>query len=402
MINTIYTALSGMTAYQKGLDAISNNVANLNTPGYKKQVPLFLDVVYLNSGGALPGFGDQGSRGGGVTVQQNVTSFNQGEFQSTGNPLDAAVDGAGFFVLQNGDNFYYTRAGQFEFDQNGNLADRASGALVAVRTADSAITNFNVESFRTYAPRATTSVMVTGNISRIGTPTYRLPTVVVYDSAGTSHTLSVLFFQDAADPLHWLVEIHDENDVVVGGGELAFNADGTPAELAAPLVATLTPDGLDAFDVTLNLGAAGTYSGITSQEGNLQSGLRVAKQDGVTLGTLNTAQFDDRGQLTLIYSNGEKLTPATLLLAKFDSSDALLSIGAGRYVATNATYPQLGTAQSGGLGRLVGGQIEMSNVDLTDQFTNLIIIQRGYQASSQMASVANEMAQQLLKMASGG
>jgi flagellar hook protein FlgE len=401
MIKTVYTALSGMTAYRKGLDAISNNVANLNTPGYKAQMPLFLDIVHRNGAGVSLESGSTEMRGGGVAVREDLVSFTQGELRSTGNSLDAALDGAGFFVLQKGDQYYYSRAGQFEFDKDGYLVERTSGARVVVRTDELAMTHFNVEDLRTFQPRTTTTVNLAGNLSRSGTPTYQLPGVLVYDQGGGSHTLTVNFVHSSTNPLQWTVEIREGQTNVIGSGAITFNADGSIAALAAPLVATITPTGLDAFDVTIDLGAAGTYTGLTSLANDTQSRLQVAKQDGVSFGTLTTAEFDDRGQLTLKYTNGEKRTPATLLLARFATSEGLVSVGNGQYVVSEAAEPELGTAQSRGLGRLVGGQIELSNVELTGQFTDLIIIQRGYQASSQMASVANEMTQQLLSMGQG-
>ncbi len=401
MINTIYTALSGMNAFSKGLDAISNNVANLNTPGFKATVPLFLDVVHRSAAGALLDASGSSSQGAGVDVNTENASFNEGELRSTGNPLDAAVDGAGFFVLQNDGQTYYTRAGQFEFDKDGYLVDRTSGARVMMSTSSQALSAFNVDAFRSYAPKATANVTLTGNLGRTGSVTYELPSITVYDTAGGSHVLTAKFVQDGTDPLKWTVEIHDDKDAVLGTATLEFNSDGTPKALAAPLVAHLTPTDLPAFDITFNLGAAGTYAGVTSLVNDNQSHLQLLRQDGVAFGSLTTVDFDDKGQLTLHYSNGEKLTPATLLLARFTSTNELVSVGSGQYVAPDASEPQLGTAQSHGLGRLVGGQVELSNVQLTDQFTDLIIIQRGYQGSSQMASVANEMIQQLLAMGQG-
>jgi len=128
------------------------------------------------------------------------------------------------------------------------------------------------------------------------------------------------------------------------------------------------------------------------------SSVQLLKQDGIQLGSLTGTSFDDHGRITLTYSNGQTKTPATLLLARIDEQQQLTPIGSGLFTAQTSTQPQFAPAQTAGLGRVVGGEIEQSNVDLTQQFSDLIIIQRGYQASSQTTSVANEMIQTLLQM----
>jgi flagellar hook protein FlgE len=158
----------------------------------------------------------------------------------------------------------------------------------------------------------------------------------------------------------------------------------------------LTPENQSAFSFALKIGEAGTFSGVASTSGTTTSQLSLLKQDGIQLGTLVSTTFDDRGRITLKYSNGETLTPATMMMAQFSSPDQFRSLGGGIYGVFDGQRPLLGEAQTGGRGRVIGGRMEMSNVDLTQQFSDLIIIQRGFQASSQMTSVANEMLQQLL------
>jgi flagellar hook protein FlgE len=194
------------------------------------------------------------------------------------------------------------------------------------------------------------------------------------------------------------VEVTDADNGVIGSGEVHFNADGTPVADFNKVTVTVKPKNMPTFDVALNFGAAGKFSGVSSLSSNTSSQVSVLKQNGIERGVLSTTTFDDHGKLTLQYSNGEKRTPATLLLAQFDSSEQLQALGAGLYLAKPGTSVALAPAQSQGRGNIVGNKVEMSNVDLTQQFTDLIIIQRGYQASSQMTSVANEMMQQLLAM----
>jgi flagellar hook protein FlgE len=177
-----------------------------------------------------------------------------------------------------------------------------------------------------------------------------------------------------------------------------FTADGTPAEDGNSFDVTIKPKDLPEFAVTMKLGTPGSFAGVTSIATSATSQLSVQKQNGLALGRLTKTAFDDKGRLTLTYSNGETRTPATLLLARVTTPTQLREIGESLFTAAEGATISLGTAQSGGNGRIVGGKVEASNVDLTQQFTTLIIIQRGYQASSQLTSVANEMIQQLLAM----
>ncbi len=399
MLGAIFTGLSGMNSYAKGLDVISNNVANLNTPGFKVAVPRFSDMVFRLTGGAVAGSPGTPARGAGVNVDPSQLSFRQGELRDTGNSLDVAVDGNGFFIVEQDGRRLYTRAGQFEFDADGFLVERGTGAKVQFSTELQAIGAFNVDGMRVFAPKATTEVIVTGTLARGGDQTtFELPSITVVDSAGGRHTVKARFVRDSTDPLRWAVEVVDEDNTVLGSGEIRFGLDGTPHAESPPLSFTITPDDAPAFTAMVKFGAPGTFSGVSSAPGSTQSSLQVLRQDGVQLGALTTLSFDEKGALKLTYSNGETKTVGNLLLARFDAPDELTALGGALFASDSALQPRIGTGLEGGFGRLVGGRVELSNVELTEQFTDLIIIQRGYQASSQMASVANELIQQLLAM----
>lgn len=401
MLGTIYTSLSGMNAYRTGLDVISNNVANMNTPGFKLSDPLFRDLV-RQYGGAIGSAGSgQSGTGAGVRTDGSVMSFEQGELRDTGNSFDAAVDGAGFFVLELEGERIFTRAGQFELNEEGFLVERGSGARVVVNTDSSAFGHFNVTDERVFPPRTTTEVRLSGVLARGGTSTsYEIPKVTVIDSVGAKRDLKVRFARDAQEPLMWRMEIVDSNNAVVGSGSIRFNDDGTPATDANSLSVTIAaPTG--SFDVVFTAGDAGTFGGVTSVQGSTTSQVQLSKQNGVELGSLTKTEFTDRGEIKLTYSNGETRNVARLALARFETPDQMLPLGGSHFAVKNEHDPFYGGALESGLGRVAGGKIELSNVDLTGQFTDLIIVQRGYQASSQVTSVANEMMQQLLAMSSG-
>jgi flagellar hook protein FlgE len=399
MLNTIYIGLSGMTAYSKGLDAISDNVANLNTPGFKSSRPTFFDVLFQNSSGSMVGSSGAQTGGAGVDVNTSRQSFSEGELRDTGNPLDAAIDGDGFFVIQRDDNsLLYTRAGQFEFNGDGYLVEQTTGAKVVVTTATQAETTFDLDGYKVYAPQATTQVNLTGTLGRTGSATFDLSSLNVIDTSGGTQTLTAHFVRDASDATKWSVNVSDADGNVIGKGSIQFGDDGTPTSDSQPITVNVTPKDGKAFSFTLSMGAADTFTGVTSSSTSNSSQVTIAKSDGTQLGTLQSTTFDDQGRITLTYTNGKTLTPATLLLAQFSAPDQFRSLGSGMFAALENQRPQMAVAQSGGRGRVVGSKIEMSNVDLTQQFSDLIVIQRGFQASSQMTSVANDMIQQLLQM----
>jgi flagellar hook protein FlgE len=399
MLTSLYTALAGMNAYSRGLDLISNNVANLNTPGFKVSDPLFREIVYQHldaaagrSQGSLPG-------GAGVEVGSTTMTFKQGELRDTGNALDAAIDGNGFFMLDEDGHERFTRAGQFQFNEDGLLVERGSGAKVWVSTPNSALGFLDIDDVRTYPPKVTSEVTIVGTLARGGTTlSYDLPNVTVFDAAGTSIPLHARLTRDADDFFKWTVEVLDAENAVLGSGEIHFTENGTPAEDASQVTVTVDADNVDDFDVVFNFGTPGSFAGVTSPAASTTSQLQVLRQDGLAAGSLTRTEFDDKGQLKLTYSNGKTDVVATLVLAQFDAPDQLQALGNGMFAAPGGATRTLGTALTEGLGRIVGGRLEMSNVELTQQFTDLIIMQRGYQASSQISSVANELIQTLLAM----
>lgn len=398
MLGSIYIGLSGMTAFSKGLNAISNNVANLNTPGFKTSQPTFLDVLFQNGGGPMPGSGGAITSGAGVDIDTERQSFTQGELRDTGNPLDVAIDGDGYFVIERNNDWLFTRAGQFQFDKDGVLVDRSTGAKALVTTDSASSVPFSLDPYRVFQPKATGVVNLTGTLARTGTATFDLASLAVLDASGGTQTLKAHFARHDDDPLTWTVEVSNADNKVIGHGDLKFAADGTPAEGNEPISVTVEPKDQQPFTFVVKMGDVGSFSGITSPSSASASAVSIAKRDGNQLGTLTGTTFDDHGRITLTYSNSEKLTPATLLLAQFNAPDQFHSIGGGLLTASENQRPQLAVAQTEGRGRIVGSKVEMSNVDLTQQFSDLIIIQRGFQASSQMTSVANEMIQQLLAM----
>lgn len=402
MFSTIYSALSGMLGFSKGLDVISNNIANLNTPGFKSSELEFRDLFYRYAQGGGPQDGGRSQVGAGLDTGGTRTRFKEGELRDSGNPLDVAIDGNGFLVLQpgNGEQLYgrggaqvYTRAGQLEFGKDGVLVDRNTGFRV-MGYEGGALREISISALRTSAPVATSRIRVTGNLSP-GSASADLTNVTVIDGNGRSRTLAFKFTRDTADSAHWFVEARDENSQLLGTGEVRFQPNGSPAPEATRFSFSLAPD---AAPITLDIGDPGSFSGLTNFSGPSQSSLQVLSQDGAAAGSLTSATFDESGALRLTYSNGKTQSGPSLALAWFDDLQALRISGGSVFVNDGGQAPTLGTAAEGAMGRIAAGRVELSNVELTEQFTDLIILQRGYQASSQITSVANEMIQQLLDL----
>lgn len=398
VLTAVYTGLSGMEAYQQGLEIISNNVANLDTSGFKQTEPLFEDLEVETGTGGFPGNPGTPTTGGGVAVDSNQVSFAQGDEQQTGDPLDAAINGMGFFVVNLNGTTYYTRAGNFQLNSSGNLVETTTGANVMVSTSTSASGTFNINAYESYPPTQTSTVQLSGDLAPTGqTASYVLPNITVVDGSGGGEVLSASFTQSTSNPLEWTVQVLDAKSNVIGTGTLTFNADGTPAN-ATPIKVTVTPTDAKAFTFNLGFGAAGSYAGVTSLQSSGTSQLQVLSQDGVQFGSLTGTSFGSDGTLTLMYSNGQTKTPAKLLLAQFDAPEQLTPVANGMFSAAQTVKPIIGAPLTGSFGSIVGGEVEMSNVDLSQEFTELIVIQRGYQGSAQITSVANDMMQQLLTM----
>lgn len=403
MLGSVYTANSGLLAFSRGLDVVSDNVANLNTPGYKATELQFQDVFYqhLLSGEYQNSFPGAQIGNGGAANLTNVV-FSQGDFQETGNETDAAVDGAGFFILREGNETFYTRAGQFEFDDDGYLVARGSDARITGLSSTGELIDITLTGFRSSPPQATSEISFINNLST-GSAQHVIEDVEVYDVLGDSHTLELTFTNNSANtPRSWLIEVRDENDdVIASGGEIRFQGNGSPVEDFNAFTFSFAPEEADASEITLHFGEPDSFSGSTSFSAGANSDLAVESQDGYGIGSLLSTSFDHRGVMQLSYSNGQEEEGARLAMARFENNQALLQIGGGRFIPMEGITGQIGGATELGIGEIKSGTVELSNVELTQQFTDMIIIQRGYQASSQVITVANEMMQQLMGVVQG-
>ena len=392
MIDSILIGMSGLNAYAEGLRVISNNASNLDTPGFKGSSLQFGDMFYTQAGtnGSL-----DGQQGFGVDTLGTTLDFTAGDLQQTGNNLDLGVDGQGLFTLQDDHGaLHYTRDGQFTFDSSGVLVDKTDGDKVIGISSTGAQGPMTLDGFRTNAPKATSTVVFSGNIPQ-SQPTVTLGTVNVLDSAGTAHALSLtLTSNQTTAPGVWNVVV-DDGTTQVGTGTLAFPG-GQIDPSRSKITFNYQPAGQPSQSVTLDFS-----SGVTSTTLSGASTLVQASQDGYATGTLTGESFDASGTLVYAYSNGQTTNGSRLLLARFDTTNAVASDGNNEFDATAPAQWHVGTAGDNGLGNIRSGVVEASNVDLSQEFSELVIMQRGYQASSEIVSTANDMLQQLFSMSDG-
>lgn len=395
MLESIYVGMTGLLGYSRGLRVIANNTANMNTPGFKSSSLQFADMFY--TGGNLDGgIASQNYQqlGHGLNTTGTTLSFKQGELRQTGNDLDMALDGQGLFVLKDADGqLSYTRAGQFKFDPNGVLVSRSNGSTVMALDGEGSFVEISLDGQMTHPGAPTSRIRFGGNLSSTAAE-QAVSNVQVIDAAGETHALSLkLKNAGSSAPGTWTVSLMD-GTTVVGTGEVKFS-DGKPMPGSTLVNVTYTPPGQAAQALTLDFG-----TNVTSfASGNLST-LAMSSQDGVGPAALSGAVFDAKGVLTMTYANGQTVKGARLALARFDSPDAVGSTGDNQFQMLDERAWHIGSAGEGAFGKVKSGSVEISNVDLSQEFSDLVVMQRGYQASSQVISTANDMLQELFSMKS--
>jgi flagellar hook protein FlgE len=389
MLESINIGMSGLLGYSKGLRVIANNTANLNTPGFKSSS---IQFAHMFASSNAAGGGGLMQVGYGLNTTGTALNFKQGELRQTGNSLDLAVDGQGLFTLKDEAGLlHYTRAGQFQFDSNGVLVNRSDGRKVMGRGSDGAAREISIAQARTKQGSATTTVKFSGNLSS-DQGSFTVNGVKVLDSAGGEHDLSArLTNTDATLTGSWTVDLM-QGTTVIGTGQIIFT--GSQPQLAnSKVTVTYSPAGVPPLDVTLDFS-----TNVTSVAAGQISTLAFASQDGIPTGELMDATFDATGTLVMRYSNGQASKGVQLMLGRFDSLDTVAPAGSNQFDATDALAWHTGVAGEGAFGAVKSGSVEISNVDLANEFADLVIMQRGYQAASQIITTANEMLQQLFAM----
>jgi flagellar hook protein FlgE len=408
---SFFIPLSGLQANSNALSVTANNLANLNTIGYKAQRPLFEDLFYQQVG--TSGDGDPKQIGVGATIQKIDSQFTQGSIQSSGVPTDVAIQGSGYFVLDKSGEQLYSRAGDFSVSKTGNLLS-ADGANVLGYPATNGVVNPNatlgplqIATGQTNPPKPTGNVDLTLNVDS-GTAvggTFSTP-VTVYDSLGGAHVLTYTFTKTAANAWNYAITIPAADvgatgaPVSVKSGTLTFNGAGqltAPAANITGITVTGLADGANNLPFTWNLYDS-TGAGLLTQVA-APSAASTTIQDGYASGNLVSYVIGSDGTIQGTFSNGQTAALGQIALASFQNDQGLVRNGANEFLASLASgQANIGAPGTGGRGTLSGGALEQSNVDIATQFAQLILQERGYQANAKAVTTFDEVTQTAINL----
>jgi flagellar hook protein FlgE len=442
MLRSLYSGISGLNAHQRMIDVTGNNIANVNTTGYKSSQVQFNDTLSQMMGaGGSPQDGMAGTNpaqvGLGVRVAGITANFSQGSAQTTGKSGDMMIQGDGFFITRSGNENLYTRAGSFFFDANGVLATSTGEPVQGWTAVDGKVNSaakpgdIRMPLGATIPPERTTTMTLKGNLSSDNIPDVNDPDnygiegvpadnpgysttipVKVFDEQGGTQTVTAQFTRtgvnNTVDPpiSSWRVQLLGEDDgdpttplPPVGDPVTLQFQNGKPVKDSAG-----AEDDRENVLKTITVGAApATYTvdltDVTSYSGTTDA--RVFDTDGQTAGALTSLSYtvSDSGEIIGVYSNGLKQTLGQVAMATFKNVNGLEKVGNSLFRTTvNSGYAQVGEPGSAGMGQVISGALEMSNVDLAQEFTNLVVAQRGFQANSRIITTSDEILQELVSM----
>lgn len=439
MMRSLFAGVSGLQNHQTRMDVVGNNISNVNTYGFKKGRVTFKDMISQSlSGAAKP----QEDRGGinpqqvglGMQVATIDTIHTQGALQVTGVNTDLAIQGEGFFIEKKGNSSYYTRNGAFSLDKNGYVVNPSNGYKVqgwnAVLNPETGMMELNtaagVEDLiipvgSKDPARATQNTKFFCNLQK-NSDTHQAD-LTIYDSTGIPRQLRATFNRTDVNRWDMVIEVPEATegsvsvsagDPVQGGGnntfQLVFNdagslisvSDGANTQTEGVLMPNVSftytgTDGEVNQTINLTLGEVGLFNGITQFES--PSTTKAIEQDGYTMGMLEGFSFDDSGQITGVFTNGNRKTLGQVALAKFANAGGLEKAGDTLFVeSNNSGAANIGVAAAEGRGSIKAGTLEMSNVDLSEQFTDMIVTQRGFQANARTITTADQLLQEVIAL----
>jgi flagellar hook protein FlgE len=399
-------ALSGLNAASTDLNATANNIANASTTGFKSSRTEFADLFSVSPQGT-----SNTQTGNGVRVANVAQQFAQGNIEVTGNNLDMAISGEGFFVLSDGGALSYSRAGAFTVDSTGNVVNSKNQRLQVFPVNPAG--GFNTGGLSDLrlvtsvsAPAATANAQVLFNLPATATPPAAAPfnpanantyneatSLTVYDSLGAAHTATLYFVKDVPDN-DWSTMLYVDGTAVGGVQDLQYSNSGVltvPATGSMPFPAYTPTTGAAPMTLTFNM------LGTTQYGANF--GVNAVTQDGYTTGRLIGIDFDNAGIVQARFTNGRSIPLGQIALANFSSPQGLQQLDSTQWAETFASGQALrGQAGSSGLGLIESGSLEASNVDLTAQLVNMITAQRNFQANAQVISTADQITQTIINI----
>jgi fagellar hook-basal body proteins len=407
---TFSIPLSGLTASSIALSAIANNLANLNTVGYKDTRVLFRDLFYQSLG--TSGAGDPIQLGAGTTVSSMPAMFTQGSVDPSGVPTDVAIMGDGFFAVQKDGITSYTRAGNFSKDKDGFLVTAEGEQVMGYPAINGAVDTgqglvpLQLGSGMISPPTATSTIQLRSNLDATAPVGTVFPaTIGVYDSLGATHILTFNFTKTASNAWNYSISIPAAevgatgNPVVVKTGALTFDGNGniaTPAGDVTGIAVTGLADG--ASDLTFDWKLYDGTSGLVTQVAT-PSGTASTQQDGSGSGSMTKFAIGSDGMITGTFSNGKTAVMGQLVLANFANTQGLVRSGQNDFTATlSSGQAVIGSPGTGGRGTLSGGALELSNVDIAKEFASLIVAQRGFQANARAVTTFDEITQDTINL----
>jgi flagellar hook protein FlgE len=454
MMRSLFAGVQGLRAHQMRMDVIGNNIANVNTTGFKASRVNFSDAFNQTlAGAAAPGVNRGGINprqiGLGVNVASIDTIVTDGSTQLTGKATDMAIAGNGFFVLREGGRYAYTRDGAFDFDSQGYLVNPSTGQRVQgwmptngkFPTLDvSTISDIQMPVADSVLAKATSLVTFDQSLNALAgnyqmstppvtvppTPSTPIPShstaYTVIDSLGKEHSITLNFYKVADNT--WDVEALDGTTQLTVAGPTYTNA---LADTTTPMTGmariSFNPDGslmdpdadpTTAMDISIGVTGYVPGGGANNMDFNMDfnkviqpaikgaggaSSVRSLKADGYATGALTGFSVDAKGVVTGYYSNNESREVAQIALANFFNPGGLMKEGANNYVESpNSGMALIGSAGESGRGLIAPSSLEMSNVDLSAEFTNMIITQRGFQANSKIITTSDEMLQEIVNL----
>ena len=461
MMRSLYSGVSGLQNHQTRMDVIGNNVSNVNTTGFKRGRVNFQDMISQQlSGAARPteelGGVNPKEVGLGMTIATIEQVFTQGNLQSTGVSTDVAIQGNGFFIMKNGEESFYTRNGAFGLDRDGTLVNPANGMrvqgwmarelngemvvstaatptdlVIPVGSKDPAKATTNVN-FACNLNKNTPEILEGASASDIAKGTWSTEQKI-YDSFGNEHLLNVSFRRVVGNPNQWEATVNIDPDNAeftqtrVGLGttdgvqntfivnfdnfgrlasvtDTSGNVTNPEGEIVLQTSFTVPGANLDEngnpYRQTMNisLGTIGDMKNTITQSAS-KSTTKAYSQDGYTLGYLDNFKIDSTGTITGVYSNGTNRVIGQLALATFANDRGLEKAGDNTYVeSNNSGMASIGESGVAGKGSLLAGALEMSNVDLSEQMTDMIVTQRGFQSNAKTIQTAGTLLETVLSL----
>ena len=421
---SFFIPLTGLQSDSTALNTIANDLANMNTTAFKGQSANFSDLFYQQIGSA--GSGDPIQVGAGVQVSSIETAFAQGSINSTGNSTDVALNGSGFFVLSNGGGDEYTRAGNFSLDSNGNLITQNGLGVMGYPATDGVVntnaplTSISIPVGQVEQPQATSTFNMTANLNAGSESGASFPAqVTVYDSLGISHVATVTYTQTGTNTWNYSAAL-PAADFTSGTsnpvtGAMSFDSSGnltsvTPTGGSATTVGTVAgdtstiavgfsglADGAANLSMKWNLlGSSGTP--VISQVASA-SAVSATTQDGYTSGQYQSFTIAPDGTVSATFSNGQQKAVGQLALANVANVQGLQMLGDGDYATTLASgTASVGTSGTAGLGTMQDGALEESNVNISAEFSDLIIAQRAFEANSKAVTTFDTVTQETINM----